>query len=67
MSESKYKSDEMREGYDFSQSVRGKHCRAYRAGHIVTVTMNKVVDEIEYEMDGFSQEAAGQTLRRTEW
>ena len=29
--------DEMREEYDFSQGVRGKHYRAYRAGHVVRV------------------------------
>lgn len=28
---------EMREEYDFSHGVRGKHYRAYRAGHIVRV------------------------------
>jgi len=27
----------MREEYDFSQGVRGKHYRAYRAGHVVRV------------------------------
>ena len=28
---------EMREEYDFSSGVRGKHYRAYRAGHLVRV------------------------------
>ena len=28
---------DMREEYDFSQGVRGKHHRAYRAGHLVRV------------------------------
>jgi len=37
MSESDDKTDEMREEYDFSQGVRGKHYQAYRAGHIVRV------------------------------
>jgi len=29
---------EMAEQYDFSKGVRGKHVRAYRAGHSVKVT-----------------------------
>jgi hypothetical protein len=29
--------DEMREEYDFSQGIRGKHHEAYRAGHLVRV------------------------------
>jgi hypothetical protein len=29
--------DEMREEYDFSSGVRGKHFEAYRKGHIVTI------------------------------
>ena len=37
MSESDHNTDEMREEYDFSQGVRGKHCHAYRAGHVVRV------------------------------
>ncbi len=28
---------DMREEYDFSQGVRGKHYRAYRTGHVVRV------------------------------
>ncbi len=28
---------DMRKEYDFSQGVRGKHYRAYRAGHVVRV------------------------------
>ena len=37
MGESDRDTDEMREEYDFSQGVRGKHYRAYRAGHVVRV------------------------------
>jgi hypothetical protein len=37
MSEPEHDSDEMREEYDFSQGVRGKHYRVYRAGHVVRV------------------------------
>ena len=37
MSEPNHNDDEMREGYDFSQGVRGKHYKAYRAGHVVRV------------------------------
>jgi len=37
MSESDHSTDEMREEYDFSGGVRGKHYQAYRAGHVVRV------------------------------
>ena len=37
MSEPDHDADEMREGYDFSQGVRGKHYDAYRSGHVVRV------------------------------
>ncbi len=37
MGESDHDADEMREEYDFSKGVRGKHYRAYRAGHTVEV------------------------------
>ena len=37
MSESDHRADEMREEYDFSQGIRGKHYKAYRAGHLVRV------------------------------
>ncbi|MFO7905786.1 MAG: hypothetical protein ACQESR_25205 [Planctomycetota bacterium] len=37
MSEPDHNPDEMREEYDFSGGVRGKHYRAYRAGHLVRV------------------------------
>jgi hypothetical protein len=30
-------SEEMRPEYDFSRSVRGKHCRAMQAGYTITV------------------------------
>jgi len=36
---------EMRDEYDFSGAVRGKHCRAYRAGH--TVRIHKATGETE--------------------
>ncbi len=37
MSESDHSAEEMREEYDFSQGIRGKHYKAYRAGHLVRV------------------------------
>jgi len=37
MSDPDPNSGEMRKEYDFSKGVRGKHCRAYRAGHVVQV------------------------------
>ena len=37
MSEPDHSADEMREEYDFSGGVRGKHYQAYRAGHVVRV------------------------------
>lgn len=37
MNERDQDTDEMREEYDFSEGVRGKHYRAYRAGHVVRV------------------------------
>jgi hypothetical protein len=40
MNESDDNTNEMREEYDFSQGVRGKHCDAYRAGHVVRVRMS---------------------------
>ena len=36
---------EMREEYDFSGAVRGKHYRAYRAGH--TVRIHKATGETQ--------------------
>ena len=38
MSESDRPTDQMRDEYDFSKGVRGKHHRAYRGGHTVRVT-----------------------------
>jgi hypothetical protein len=38
-------SDEMQDEYNFSGGVRGKHYRAYRAGHTVRIT--KVDDTVE--------------------
>ena len=37
MSEADSGSGEMGKEYDFSDGVRGKHYRAYRAGHVVRV------------------------------
>ncbi len=37
MVESDHDADEMREEYDFSHGVRGKHYCAYRAGHAVEI------------------------------
>lgn len=37
MSGSDQNADEMRDEYDFSQGIRGKHHEAYRAGHRVRV------------------------------
>ena len=33
-------SDEIRTEYDFSQGIRGKHSKAYRQGHQVTIRKN---------------------------
>jgi hypothetical protein len=38
MNEPHDRTDEMKEEYDFSRGVRGKHYRAYRTGHTVRVT-----------------------------
>lgn len=51
MSESDDKTMEMREEYDFSQGQRGKHYRAYRAGHTVRVTKaDGTVDECHFTL-----------------
>ena len=43
---------EMRAEYDFSQGVRGKHYRAYRAGHTVQVTKKDgTVEERHFTME----------------
>lgn len=41
MSEAENDTKEMREEYDFSQGVRGKHFRHYRAGHSARVGGNR--------------------------
>ena len=38
MNEHEHRPDEMREEYDFSAGVRGKHYKSWRAGHTVVVT-----------------------------
>jgi hypothetical protein len=38
MNEPDDRADELKEEYDFSQGVRGKHYCAYRTGHTVRVT-----------------------------
>jgi len=43
---------EMREEYDFSKGVRGKHYRAYREGHTVRVTkVDGTVDERHFSLE----------------
>jgi hypothetical protein len=43
---------DMREEYDFSQGVRGKHYRAYRAGHVVRVRKSDgSVDERRFTLE----------------
>ena len=37
---------EMREDYDFSGAVRGKHYRAYRAGHAVRIHKTSGATEV---------------------
>ena len=48
MSKPSKKNEEMREEYDFSGGVRGKHFRAYRAGHTVRVTKNDGTVEVRH-------------------
>lgn len=44
--------DEMREEYDFSGGVRGKHHRAYRAGHTVRIrTADGTVQEHHFTLE----------------
>jgi hypothetical protein len=38
MNESDKNSTEMKDEYDFSGGIRGKHYRTYRAGHTIQVT-----------------------------
>ena len=44
----------MRDEYDFSKGVRGKHYKAYREGHAVIVNKNDGTQSIQYfqEEDG---------------
>lgn len=45
------KAGEMRDEYDFSGGVRGKHARAYRAGHRVRVAReNGAVEERRFTL-----------------
>jgi len=37
MNESDPNADAIKEAYDFSQGVRGKHYKSYRAGHVVQI------------------------------
>jgi len=46
------KIDEMRNEYDFSGGVRGKHFRAYRQGHTVEINKSDGSVEVHY----FTQE-----------
>jgi hypothetical protein len=39
---------EMREEYDFSGAIRGKHYRAYRAGHTVCIHTATGETEVHY-------------------
>jgi hypothetical protein len=45
---------EMREEYDFSKGVRGKHYKAYRQGHTVTIHNEDGSVSVQYftEKDG---------------
>jgi uncharacterized DUF497 family protein len=44
----------MRDEYDFSKGVRGKHYKAYREGHTVVINKNDGTQSIQYfkEEDG---------------
>jgi len=44
--------DEMREEYDFSDGVRGKHYKAYRRGHTVRIHKKNGTVSVQY----FTQE-----------
>ena len=45
---------DMRDEYDFSKGVRGKHYKAYREGHKVIIHKSNGTDSIQYfkEEDG---------------
>ena len=52
MNTSNDNTNEMREEYDFSQGVRGKHYRAYRSGHTVQVTKaDGTVEECHFTLE----------------
>ena len=46
------KKEEMRDEYDFSKGVRGKHHKAYREGHTVHIHKNDGATTVQY----FTQE-----------
>ena len=50
--EKRRKANEMRNEYDFSSGVRGKHYRAYRQGHTVEINKQDGSVEVRY----FTQE-----------
>ena len=51
MNEADHNADEMRDEYDFSQRVRGKHYRAHRAGHSVRVQKSdRTVEERHFTL-----------------
>ena len=47
-----FKNEEMREEYDFSDGVRGKHYKAYREGHTVHIHKEDGSTSVNY----FTQE-----------
>lgn len=50
----RYEEPEMRDEYDFSDAVRGKHYRDYRTGHTVHIHKGNGTMEVHYftEEDG---------------
>jgi hypothetical protein len=48
------KANEVREEYDFSSGVRGKHYKAYREGHTVRINKEDGTTSVQYftEEDG---------------
>jgi hypothetical protein len=46
--------NEMRDEYDFSKGVRGKHYKAYREGHTVVINKDNGTKSVQYfkEEDG---------------
>ena len=52
MGDPESKQTEMREEYDFSTGVRGKHASAYRAGHVVRVKKSDgIVEEHHFTLE----------------